>query len=89
MKLTSQVFVMTAIALLGPVAMAIVAKGYRRTWFPIMLVCCVLFHIALLWSFRGSMPFRGLGAAFILGALECLGLTFASAMALDAFGQLS
>jgi hypothetical protein len=86
LKLASQLVVMTAMALLGPFGLALVAKGFWKTWFWIALVCCTLFHIALLWSFRTSMPFPTLGIAILLGIVECFALAFASAKVLDVYG---
>lgn len=86
MKLASQIVVITAIALVGPVGLAVAARGFRKKWFWLSLSVCALLHIVLLWSFRSSLPFSTLGVAILFGIVECFCLAFASAKLLDLYG---
>ncbi len=86
LKLASQIVVITAMALVGPVGIAVVAIGIRKKWFWFALGVCGLLHIVLLWSFRSSLPFSTLGVAILFGIVECFGLAFASVKLLDLYG---
>jgi hypothetical protein len=87
MKLGSQIVVITAFALLGPVSVAVVTKGLWKAWFFVALVSCALFHAVLLWSLHSSMPLSTLGVAILFGVLESLGLAVASAKVSKVYRQ--
>ncbi len=67
---------MTAFALAAPVALDVIDEAYRKQWLWLGLTIALSLHALLLWSIRHSMPFRTLGVAIILGAIESLLLVF-------------
>ena len=70
---------MTALALLGPIGIAVVSNKLLERPFWIALVTCSLLHGLLVWRFLPSLPFSTLGVAILFGALECFGLGIVSA----------
>lgn len=88
-KLESQIFVMTAIALLGPIGIGAVKGAFFKTWFWVAVAFSAVLHIAFLWRVWHSLPFSGMGVAIILGTIECFVLLFASAKVLDISGEAS
>jgi len=85
MKLASQTVVMTALALLAPVGIAVVRKGFRKASFWIALGSCVLLHALFLWHFLPSLPFSTLGVAILFGIVECFGLSVVSAKIVELY----
>ena len=85
MKLASQIVVITALALLTPVGIAVVGKGFRRTSFWVALGCCVLFHALLLWHFLPSLPFSTLGVEILFGIPECFCFSLVSAKIVELY----
>lgn len=77
-QLVAQVFILTAFAIVAPVGMAAVTKGFRRLWFPIAFVVCLGVHAALVFAIRSSLPLHSMLAAILLASLETVGLALVS-----------
>jgi hypothetical protein len=84
-ELESQIVLLTVLALVAPVGMAIVNRGPRKMWFYVAVTCCSALHVLLLWSIRRSTAFSSLGAAILVGFIECLVLMFVTAKIIDAY----
>jgi hypothetical protein len=81
--LASQILILSAMAIAAPVALGMMVKGLRQSWFWIALVCCVSLHLAFLFALSGRLPFDNGEYAIILGALEMLTLTIVTAKIMD------
>lgn len=81
--LASQIFILSAMAIAAPVALGLMVKGLRQSWFWIALVCCVSVHLAFLFALSSRLPFDNGEYAIILGALEMLTLTIITAKIMD------
>jgi hypothetical protein len=86
MRLASQIVVISAFALVGPVGIVVVAKRFRKTSLWLVLGCCALLHAIILWRFLPSLPFSTLGVAILFGVVECFGLAFATAKVVEVYG---
>ena len=69
-RLGAQLFVMTSLALLGPIGVGILAHALKKHWFWVALLITVSLHVAFHWSRIHSLPLQSLGAAILLGAVE-------------------
>ena len=75
---------MTLLAISAPVALGIMVKGLRQSWFWVALACGVVVHgffLAYLWS---NLPLAKGDTAIILAALEMLALHLVTAKIMDA-----
>jgi hypothetical protein len=86
MKFASQIVVITAFALLGPVGVAIIAKALRKGSFWAALGCCAALHAVIIWRLLPSLPFSTLGVAILFGGVECLAFVIASAKVIKVYG---
>jgi hypothetical protein len=69
-RVGAQLFLMTAFALSGPVAVAAVEQGFRKQWFWLALLVATLLHIVFHWSRYHTLPLQSVGTAIIIGAAE-------------------
>jgi hypothetical protein len=81
--LSGQIFVLSSMAIAAPVALGMMVKGLRQSWFWIALICCVSLHLAFLFALSGRLPFDNGEYAIILGAFEMLALTIVTAKIMD------
>jgi hypothetical protein len=81
--LASQIFILSAMAIAAPLAIGMMVKGLRQSWFWIALVCCMSLHLAFLFALSGRLPFDNGEYAIILGALEALTLAIVTAKIMD------
>jgi hypothetical protein len=87
LKLQSQIFSLTAIAMVAPVGVADVSKGFLQAWFWIALLCCATLHTLFLWQIKAQLPFRTLGIAIMWGLAECLVMILVSVKVLDLYNK--
>jgi len=74
MKVASQIFIWSVVALSVPVGMGVVSGELRETWFPLGLMSSVGLHILLVWGLRTDLPFPNALVAILIGGIESLGL---------------
>jgi hypothetical protein len=84
-KLQSQILILTAFALAGPVGVAAVTKGFQQLSFRVALPSCAVIHGLFLWKIAGKLPFQTLGVAILVGSAEALVLVILSAKITEMF----
>jgi len=89
MKLESQIFLWTAVVLLGPIGIGWVTREFRQRWFWVALAASCIVHTALVWNFRNNLPARNAFASLLLGGIEAVGLAIVSAKIRDLMGHKS
>jgi len=74
MRLESQVFIWSAIALLGPLGMALITRELWRLWFWVALAASGIIHAAVVLVLRTNLPAPNAFGPLFSGESKPLGL---------------
>jgi hypothetical protein len=88
-ELRSQVFTLTALALMGPVVVAYKSIGFAKLSFWVALLICGLLHALFIWKIYATLPLTTLGVAILLGGVEGLITLLIAAKIIDVYGDFS
>lgn len=80
---SSQLVMMSMLAMAAPVGLAIMVKGLRQAWSWIAIVCCALLHVGFIGWLWNRLPFDHGDTAIILGAAEMFALLLVGAKIMD------
>jgi len=86
MRLESQVFIWSAIALLGPLGMALITRELWRLWFWVALAASGIIHAAVVLVLRTNLPAPNAFGPLFFGGVEAVGLGIVSAKIRSALG---
>lgn len=68
--LSSQLFILTAMALSAPILLAARSGELRRRWFGVSLVACIVIHAGFMAVLSRFLPFSNLNPAIGVGFAE-------------------
>jgi hypothetical protein len=86
MRLQSQLFIWSAIALLGPLGMGLITRELRQLWFRVALAASGIIHAAVVLVLRTNLPAPNAFGPLFFGGVEAVGLGIVSAKIRSALG---
>jgi hypothetical protein len=86
-ELGSQVFTLTALALMGPIGLAYKTNRFAKVSFWVALLVCGLLHAFFIWKIYSTLPLATLGVAILLGGFESIVTCIISAKIIETYGD--